>query len=280
MEPGLPSLLSRAGRRLARALPWLLPAAPVAGAALLAAGGVSLAWFGAHPLGLLLLAVEGALLTVAGLALYLAAHARVTGRAGLVLQLERELRHLRGWDADEGLLRKAGLIRDLNALGVAPRDLAQAVLSGADLTGCDLRGTCLRGANLRHANLQGALLDGADLTDADCSEANLALARLAGVSARGVNLEGASLAKTHLAGANLSRANLVNANLHGTDLHDVALDRARFAESGPGGFAQTPHPSVDDWIRERLDARGCYNPDGHGHPPTNAAPKTRKISSG
>jgi uncharacterized protein YjbI with pentapeptide repeats len=275
MEPGEFPVPTRARRRLWVGAAWLLPAVPALAALALGATGARWGWFDRGTPGLLLLVLEGALANVALLAAFLEVRERVTRRRQHLALYARELRHLRAWDSDEGILRKAGLIRDLNALGAAPRDLGQAVLAGADLAGCDLRGACLRGANLRGANLQGALLDGADLTGADLAEANLALASMSGISARGVNLEGAALTKATLTGANLSRANLVNANLHGTDMRRVALERARFAEPDSGAFGQTPHASVDDWIRERLDARGYYSAGGAAAPAGRPSGKAR-----
>jgi uncharacterized protein YjbI with pentapeptide repeats len=277
MEPGAAPVSIRGLARLSAGSPWLLPAVPTLAALILGAAGARWGWFDHGTPGMLLLVLEGALANVAVLAAFLEVRERVTHRRQHLALYARELRHLRAWDSAEGILRKVGLIRDLNALGAAPRDLQLAVLAGADLPGCDLRGACLRGADLRGANLQGALLDGADLTDADLSEANLALASLTGISARGVNLEGAALTKALLGQANLSRANLVNTNLHGTDLRTVTLDRARFAEQDAAHFGQALHPSVDDWIRERLDARGHYVPGGA---PGNAVRRLPKASAG
>jgi uncharacterized protein YjbI with pentapeptide repeats len=255
----------------------VLSTLPACAALALCAAGWHWQWFDTGPVGLLLLALEGALLNVALLSLFLDVRNRLTARQQTIARIARELRHLAPWDGNEGVLRKAGLIRDLNALGTTPRDLRQAMLRGADLTGCDLRGADLRGADLSRANLQGVLLDGADLSDADLSQANLALASLAGVNGRGCTFEGAALTKANLAGAMLSRATLVHANLHGTDLRTATLERARFAEPDTGPFGPALHPSVDDWIRERLDARGYFSPAA---PLGDAPPRPRKARAG
>ena len=175
-------------------------------------------------------------------------------------QLQRDLRYFRLWEGEEAVLRKTGLIHDLNALGAVPPNLEEAVLTGAALHGADLRGCNLRGARLEGADLQGALLAGADLWGANLTGANLAMARLDGASLRGCNLENASLAKAELAEASLHRANLVNANLAGTDLRRARLELARFAAFEEGDFQQTVHSSVEDWIREGLDAKGYFSP--------------------
>ncbi|HUJ77018.1 MAG TPA: pentapeptide repeat-containing protein, partial [bacterium] len=204
--------------------------------------------------------VEAGLVTAALLTLLLWLREALTERQRQQDQWQRELRHLAPWAGEEGILRKVGLIRDLNLLDAAPATLEQAMLAGADLRGCNLRGCQLKGANLSRSDLQGAVLDGASLWDADLSGANLSLASLKNATLRGCNLEGANLAKANLAGANLNRANLVNANLYGAHLEGASLVRARFALRQPGGLEEALHASVEDWIRARLDARGYYVP--------------------
>jgi hypothetical protein len=215
-------------------------------------------WYADPPLSNVLLIVQGAVLNVSLFAGYLALRERAGRRGAEIAMLERELRYLRAWGGEEGRLRKAGLIRDLNALGVVPEHLEQCVLANADLSGCDLRGACLREANLRGANLQGARLDGADLWGADLSGTNLTLATLAGATLRGCTLRNAQLAKANLEGANLHRAELVNANIEGARLEGANLERARFADGPQGELSSAIHSSVEDWIRERLDERGQY----------------------
>jgi hypothetical protein len=100
------------------------------------------------------------------------------------------------------------------------------------------------------------------LTGADLSEANLGMASLKQAKLRGCALEGANLAKAELAGANLVSARLVNANVFGIDFSRVRLDRTRFALTEASDFGAQVHPSVEDWIRERLDERGYYSLEG------------------
>ena len=208
--------------------------------------------------------VQAAVLNGVVLAGILWAHGRLTRRRAAVERLGRELGYLRTWPGPEGVLRKEGLIRNLNALGVAPVELGEAVLAGARLDGADLRGTRLRGADLRGAQLQGAQLAGADLWGAELAEANLSHAGLQGANLRGAGLENATLVKADLSGANLHRANLVNANLEGVRLEGVRLTRARFALREPG-LPPVVHASIEDWVRERLDEAGCYQePPGAG----------------
>jgi hypothetical protein len=250
---------------------WAVPSAL---ALALGWAGVAWGWFERGPAGLLLLALEGALLNLALLAAFLELRGRLTERGARRRRFEQELSHLRAWAGEEGALRKAGLIRDLNALGATALDLEQAILRGAGLAGSNLKGARLTSADLRGADLQGAVLDGADLFGADLTEANLALASLRGANLRGCILEGAALTKADLTGANLSRAVLVNANLHGANLTDVALERARFAVRDAGRFEQTVHPSVDDWIRARLDPKGYFQAEGGRGDPDRAAAGT------
>jgi hypothetical protein len=206
--------------------------------------------------------VVGAFLNLILFSLFLWMWAGVTGRRRRVARYNEELRHLRTWGGEEGRRRKAGLIRELNALGAAPLDLENAVLARADLKGTNLRGCNLRGADLRRADMQGAVLDGANLWGADLSGANLTMSSLRHANLRGCNLENAELVKAEVAEVNLHRANLVNTNLYGTDLSQVRLERARFAERGEGGLLEQVHSSVEDWIRERLDEQGLYNEPG------------------
>jgi Pentapeptide repeats (8 copies) len=195
-------------------------------------------------------------------AVLLAAWERLGRRRRLREGLLRELEHLSGWASEEGVRRKAGLLRELDALGVAPRELDACELEGADLRGLRLAGCSLRGANLAGADLQGAVLDGSDCFGARLAGANLALASLRGANLRGCELDGAALIKADLAGANLHRASLVHANLHRAALGGARLTLARFLRPEAGGFQLTVHPSVEDWIRARLDAQGRYRDEG------------------
>lgn len=195
--------------------------------------------------------------------------ARGRSRRGLLRELERELRHLRHWAGEEGALRKAGLLRELEALGARPPDLTGYELSGADLGGLELAGVCLRGANLAGANLQGARLDGADLFGVKLADANLSLSGLRGANLRGAELTRARLVKADLRQASLQRADLVDADLQGARLDGVVLEHARFADPAGAPDERRPfqlacHPSVEDWIRARLDADGRYREQGPG----------------
>ncbi len=184
--------------------------------------------------------------------------------------LLRELRHLLPGESEEARLRKVGLIRDLNDLGWAPTHLEEVMLPGADLRGVRLDGCNLRSARLAGADLQGASLIGADLFGADLSGANLALSSLRDADLRGCDLEGARLTKARLEGATLRRANLVNADIQGVRLEHARLDRTRFAAGGGASFRSRVHPSVEDWIRARLDGKGYYREEegaGEESPP-------------
>jgi len=208
--------------------------------------------------GMLLTLLVGALLN-AGFVLGALAYRRTSAeREALREHWQRELRHLATWGSEEGILRKAGLLHDLSTLKASGLALGQILLSGADLRGCHLAHADLRSADLKGCNLQGAVLDGADLSGADLTGANLSLTSLKDAVLRGSALQGANLSKSEMAGANLARANLVNANVHGVDLATTTLDKTRFALREASNFAAEVHPSVEDWIRERLDGRGFY----------------------
>ncbi len=212
-------------------------------------------------LGTLLALLAGSVLLNTGVtAALLLAWERLRRAARLREALLRELRHLRHGDSAEAILRKTGLLRDLNALGNVPDELDGCELEGADLTGVQLAGCSLRGANLAGADLQGAVLDGADLFGAALPGANLALASLSGANLRGCDLEGAVLIKADLRNANLHRALLVQADLHRARLDGARLEQARFARPEDGTVGFSLHPSVDDWIRASLDREGRYHP--------------------
>ncbi len=229
----------------------------------LGVAGTALGLLGGSGWGLLASLAVGALLNGGVVLGGLSLRRRLLRREALRDQWQRELRYLAAWASEEGILRKAGLIRDLSQLRAGRLALNQLLLPGADLRGCLLAGADLRGADLKRADLQGAVLDGADLTDANLTDANLAMASLKGANLRGCVLEGANLAKAEVEGANLVRANLIRANVHGVDFARAHLERARFALRDASDFAAQVHPSVEDWIRERLDGRGAYV-DGTG----------------
>ena len=239
--------------------PWWL----AAGWAFLLAAVIWAGWqgglFRGDTLTTLYFVLLAALVNVTLLALFFWLWMNLNSKRERCFQYNQELRHLRGWGGEEGRLRKQGLIRELNALHAVPGDLEQAVLAHADLAGANLRGCNLKGADLRQANLRGAALDGADLWGADLSGAKLNMASMRAANLRSSNLEGAELVKAQLTGADLHRGNLVNANLHGADLTRVRLERARFGAPAEGSFRQEVHPSVEDWIRERLDENGYYS---------------------
>ena len=264
--------------RLTRAFRFLRDHAPTLLLGLLTGASVPAAWLGGiyrtgGPATLALLA-QGALFNAFLLVLFLDLRERAQRRRRSLERLQRELRYFRTWSGEEGILRKVGLIRDLNALGAVPEDLQQAALPGADLSGAQLQGAPLREADLRGANLQGVRLDGADLWGADLAGANLTFATLTGTNFRGCNLRDAVLSKADLAGANLHRADLVNANVEGVELGTSRLKRARFAAGRE--FHESIHPSVEDWIRERLDSRGFYTgAPAEGRKPESERPRRR-----
>ena len=206
----------------------------------------------------LFLLAAGGLFNLLLLATYLTLDERFTRRSRDTARARRELRLLLGMGSAEGVLRKQLLIRELNAAGAGALELEQAALPEADLAGADLRGCNLRAANLRAANLQGARLAGADLFGADLRAANLSMADLRAANLRSADLAAAQLVKAQLAGADLQRANLVDANLEGVPLAHAHLHKARFARREPDTLDQALHPSVDDWIRARLDERGFF----------------------
>jgi len=238
--------------------------------------GGGLVWWGwwngfytGERLDTLLVLIQGALINAMVVGLVLWGWGRAARREALADQYERELRYFRTWSGEEGVLRKTGLIRDLNNLGLAPLDLEQTVMPDARLEGVALKGCNLREADLTGANLQGADLEGADFWGANLQGVNLGMARLMGANFRGANLQGANLVKADLRGGNLHRADLVGANLDGARLEMANLDKARFRQPGNGSVTEIIHPSVEDAIRGRLDQQGRYKgrlPEGKKRP--------------
>ena len=223
-------------------------------------GAWQLGWLQTSPFELVTLFLISGLWNAALMAAVLSIWQRFAWRAAQRGRLNRELRDLRGLGGEEGVVRLQGLVRELNRLGGTPRMLEGALLDGADLSGADLRQCNLRTARLQGANLQGALLDGADLSGAELSGANLSRVSIKGSLLERANLENVQLAKAEVTGANLRRANLVNVNLYGTSLRGANLERAQFAYGEAGHWESEVHASVEDWIREKLDEKGAYQP--------------------
>lgn len=192
---------------------------------------------------------------------FLFLHERFREKQRLIELYRRELDYFLAVASEEGVLRKQGLLRSLHNLGASPNALEKAALPGANLAGLNLQNCNLKGANLRGANLRGCTLASADLFGVDLHGADLSMANLRGANLRGADLSSACLVKAELEHANLHRANLVDANLDGVSLDSVRLHKARFAGREPDVLDQTLHPSVEDWIRERLDERGYFCPE-------------------
>lgn len=223
----------------------------------------------------LLVVVGGLLLLQAGLVVLalprlLRSWERRAARERRIERLHEGLRHFRLWDDPAGVIRKVGIILDLNALQIVPHELEGTLLPGADLRGARLEGCQMRGVVLTGADLQGASLAGADLFGAELAGANLTFANLDGANLRGSNLEGARLNKAGLTGANLHRANLLDADLSRARLKDAVLDKARFGNGLPEPLRQGVHPSVEDWVRARLDHEGRYQPDAETPAPSSS----------
>ncbi len=251
---------SRVGTRM-------IPLLAVAALLLLLVYGWRSGNLGAIPEQTILLLVTGGLLNVIFLGIYLNLHERFSRTSRMIDRFQRELRYNLSIASEEGILRKQGLVRELNQLGSRPNFMEQAELSGADFAGADLRKCNLRGAVLREANLQGSRLAGADMFGADLSGANLSMADLSDANLRSADLSSARLVKAELSRANLQRAELVDANLEGAKLDRAHFQNTRFAQRNTERLDRTFHPSVDDWIRERLDEQGCFSgewPSGGG----------------
>ena len=115
------------------------------------------------------------------------------------------------WEAQEGVLRKVGLIKRLNELRASLPFLHWIRLEGADLHFANLEGAHLSWGHLKGADLAKANLEGADLEFADLKGASLSFA----------NLEGAHLSYGQLKGADLRWANLKGADLRSANLEDA-----------------------------------------------------------
>ena len=255
----------RERRQLDHGAGGLLPGLGLAVLLGLTAVGVALAawgagWLPAERAPLLAAWLVGGLFNGAVVLAAMALWQRITWRIALRGRLDREASDLRGIGGEPGRKRLEGLIRELNRQGAAPTWLEGALLDEADLAGADLRRCDLTGALMRGANLHGALLDGANLSGADLSGADLTRASIKGGILERANLEGAQLAKANLAGTNLRKANLTDVNLYGTSLHAANLERAQFGQKSAGEWTSAVHASVEDWIRERLDDDGVYQP--------------------
>lgn len=95
------------------------------------------------------------------------------------------------WEAQEGVLRKVGLIRRLNGLQASLPNTVHIYLKDARLQLANLEGAALWWADLEGAVLWNANLKGAALWNAN----------LKGAALRGTNLKGAVLRDANLGGA-------------------------------------------------------------------------------
>ena len=119
-----------------------------------------------------------------------------------------ELKDFVPWKAQEGVLRKVGLIRRLNELRASLPMLGGIHLEGARLSNADLLFAFLAEANLKDANLAFA----------DLGHASLYRANLEGAVLRKANLKGAHLLQTNLEGAHLKEADLKGVDLRSSNL--------------------------------------------------------------
>jgi len=147
------------------------------------------------------------------------------------------------WEGQEGVLRKAGIIKRLNELQASLPRLYGIHLEGAGLVRANLKGAYLVEANLKGAKLSLANLVGARLFKADLEGASLVGATLKGANLKYTNLEcadsrGANLKDADLLGANLKGADLLGANLKGADLSNAHLEGAALRWANLEGVKQ------------------------------------------
>ena len=88
-----------------------------------------------------------------------------------IRRYKEELEDYRTWGDEEGVRRKAGIIKRLNEYQSGSLFLQVAQLGSANLSKANLSVAKLSGAILSKANLNGANLNGADLSGADLSTA-------------------------------------------------------------------------------------------------------------
>ena len=105
-----------------------------------------------------------------------------------------QLRILRSWKSEEGILRKKGIIERLNKMKESlPPMLDGIYLKGAFLLTADFKDTNLTMANFEGAILTAANFEGARLTDAHLEKANMAGACLKGTVLHAAYLKGTDL---------------------------------------------------------------------------------------
>ena len=132
-----------------------------------------------------------------------------------------ELRDYIPWEGQEGVLRKAGIIKRLNELQVSLPLLYGIYLEGARLVEANLKG-----AGLWKANLAGSYLMHGNLEACNLSRANLKCAYLMSANLARADLSGTNLAHAVLLIANLEGAYLEGAYLEGADLYGTNLEGA------------------------------------------------------
>jgi hypothetical protein len=174
--------------------------------------------------------------------------------------LQKELAHLRMWNATEGVLRKVELIGELTTNGHKPPNLRHynlrgGALSGYDLSGVDMRFTVLEGALMPSAkfvrsdlfcvDFSNSLLVQADLTGANLSEANFAGAQLSNAI-----LAGADVRHADFRGAmELTCEQLTSAKNWKESYRDLAL-------ACGAAIPQSVQKSIGQQIREQIRTHG------------------------
>ena len=156
---------------------------------------------------------------------------QLRSRRQQIQRYREELDDFRAWDAEEGVLRKVGIVKRLTELGVEKLDLSDAQLPRAELSGFELAGTNLHGANLSDANLIKANLANANLRKANLHGGNFHGANLSDADLSGADLHGADLRETNLRRADLRETNLRGADLRGMDLRERNLSEVRLSET-------------------------------------------------
>lgn len=118
---------------------------------------------------------------------------RVRNKKNEIKNYKDQLRDFLNWGAEEGVLRKVGIIKRLAEIGESSLKLDFIFLQSANLTRVNLTGASLMQADLRRALLCEADLSGANLCYAKLSSANLSKADLFGADLFGANLSRADL---------------------------------------------------------------------------------------
>ncbi|MBN2533124.1 MAG: pentapeptide repeat-containing protein [Spirochaetales bacterium] len=178
--------------------------------------------------------VHGIFFDIVLLGLFLLIFELLRGRKRKIDRYREELEDIFFWNEKEGILKKAGIIRRLSALGAKIKELSGIVLAGADINKVNLEGATLEGADLSGVKLNDSLLNRIIFTrHAVATKQEIIFSmetRFTRIS--GAELNNARICDAECACMDFSGIQMMYAKLNRTNLKSAVFHKAilRFAE--------------------------------------------------